>query len=102
MARIASFPMKQMIMQHKYLSILFIIGVFTFSCQSKKDDPVKSQTTVHWDKLGPGGGGATFIPTFAYGKPEEFTVRCDMTGSYITHNGGEAFDQGNFSNGASS
>ena len=53
-------------------------------------------------KLGPGGGGATFFPTFSYKTEEEFLVRCDMTGSYLTKDGGESYHQINFPNGANS
>ncbi|MBX3252757.1 MAG: hypothetical protein KF862_01350 [Chitinophagaceae bacterium] len=51
--------------------------------------------------IGPGGGGATFIPTFSPANPLHFIVRCDMTGSYLTKNGGTSYQQFNFANGAS-
>jgi len=54
-----------------------------------------------WEKLGPGGGGATFIPTFSYHHSSEFMVRCDMTGSYLTTDSGNTYRQINFDNGAS-
>src|SRR5205085_7650694 len=57
---------------------------------------------VDWEKIGPGGGGATFIPTFSYNNDEKFFVRCDMTGSYLTNDGGQSFRQINFDNGVSS
>jgi hypothetical protein len=38
--------------------------------------------------LGPGGGGAMFHPTISPHDPEEALVACDMTGSFITHDGG--------------
>src|SRR5690349_6384965 len=52
--------------------------------------------------IGPGGGGATFIPTFFQGNPLHFLERCDMTGSYLTKDGGASYQQINFANGASS
>jgi hypothetical protein len=52
--------------------------------------------------LGPGGGGATFIPTFSYESTNDFLVRCDMTGAYITTDGGESYHQVNFPNGSTS
>lgn len=54
-----------------------------------------------WQKLGPGGGGATFLPTFSYHTADCFFIRCDMTGSYLTNYGGESYQQINFDNGAS-
>lgn len=58
--------------------------------------------TMDWEKLGPGGGGSTFIPTFSYNSPDNFLVRCDMTGSYLSKNGGDSYQQISFANGASS
>ncbi|WP_139218241.1 sialidase family protein [Sunxiuqinia elliptica] len=53
-----------------------------------------------WVRIGPGGGGSTFIPTFSYHTADEFIVRCDMTGSYLTEDGGESYSQVNVPNGA--
>lgn len=41
--------------------------------------------------LGPGGGGAMFNPTISPHDPNAVLVSCDMTGAYITHNGGESW-----------
>jgi len=51
--------------------------------------------------MGPGGGGSTFLPTFSYNSPDDFLLRCDMTGSYLTKNGGKTYNQINIDNGAS-
>jgi len=43
-----------------------------------------------WDFKGPGGGGAMpFIPAVNPSDPDNFFVSCDMTGSYVTYDGGE-------------
>jgi photosystem II stability/assembly factor-like uncharacterized protein len=55
-----------------------------------------------WEKLGPGGGGAVFIPTFSYRSADAFLLRCDMTGSYLSRDGGNSYQQINFAGGASS
>ena len=55
-----------------------------------------------WQKLGPGGGGAAFIPTFSYQNPGDFFIRCDMTGAYRSKDGGQSYRQMNFDNGSSS
>jgi photosystem II stability/assembly factor-like uncharacterized protein len=41
--------------------------------------------------LGPGGGGAMFNPTISPHDPDTVLVSCDMTGSYITHDGGHSW-----------
>jgi len=44
-----------------------------------------------WQVIGPGGGGAQYIPTISPGDPDNVFVRCDMTGSYVTQNGGRSW-----------
>ena len=41
--------------------------------------------------LGPGGGGAMFNPTISPHDLNTVLVSCDMTGSYITHDGGQSW-----------
>jgi photosystem II stability/assembly factor-like uncharacterized protein len=41
--------------------------------------------------MGPGGGGAMFNPTISPHDPNTVLVSCDMTGSYITHDGGRTW-----------
>ena len=41
--------------------------------------------------LGPGGGGAMFHPTFSPHDANTILVACDMTGAYITHDGGKTW-----------
>ena len=41
--------------------------------------------------VGPGGGGAMFHPTVSPHDPNEVLVACDMTGSYISHDGGNSW-----------
>src|SRR5215469_4367524 len=38
--------------------------------------------------IGPGGGGAMFNPTISPHDPNTVLVSCDMTGAYITYDGG--------------
>ncbi len=42
-------------------------------------------------KVGPGGGGAMFHATISPHDPSEALVACDMTGAYITHDGGRSW-----------
>jgi photosystem II stability/assembly factor-like uncharacterized protein len=82
-------------------NILFAVAcILLNACVAAQNvnDPIISGTA--WQMVGPGGGGATFIPTFSYYDPREFLVRCDMTGSYLTKDGGSSYRQLNFENGA--
>ena len=41
--------------------------------------------------IGPGGGGAMFNPTISPHDANTVLISCDMTGSYITHDGGRTW-----------
>src|SRR5258708_31927743 len=41
--------------------------------------------------LGPGGGGSMFNPTISPHDPNTVLISCDMTGAYITHDGGQSW-----------
>jgi photosystem II stability/assembly factor-like uncharacterized protein len=44
-----------------------------------------------WRVVGPGGGGSTFHPTLSPLAPNTALVASDMTGAYITHDGGRSW-----------
>jgi photosystem II stability/assembly factor-like uncharacterized protein len=44
-----------------------------------------------WRVIGPGGGGAQFIPRVSPHDPNLILVGCDMTGAYITRDGGQSW-----------
>ncbi len=44
-----------------------------------------------WGFSGAGGGGAMFNPTVSPFNPLNAFVRCDMTGAYVTYNGGDSW-----------
>src|SRR5271157_2618744 len=44
-----------------------------------------------WRILGPGGGGAQFYPAVSPHDPNLVLVACDMTGAYISENGGQSW-----------
>ncbi len=44
-----------------------------------------------WIVIGPGGGGGQFYPTISPHDPSRVLVRCDMTGSFLTLDGGETW-----------
>ena len=44
-----------------------------------------------WEVIGPGGGGAQFHPTVSPLDPNVVFVGCDMTGAYLTKDGGKSW-----------
>src|SRR4051795_4534120 len=44
-----------------------------------------------WEVIGPGGGGTMTHPTISPHDPKVVLVGCDMTGAYITYDGGESW-----------
>ncbi len=52
-----------------------------------------------WTILGPGGGGTTANPTISPADPNLVLVRSDMTGAYITHDGGQSWRMFNLRSG---
>ncbi len=44
-----------------------------------------------WGFTGPGGGGAMFWPAVSPHDPDYAYVACDMTGSFVTYNGGKSW-----------
>src|SRR5579863_3488227 len=79
----------------KFLIVFISVAINSFP-------QANNSSNNNWQRLGPGGGGATFLPTFSYRSPQDFFIRCDMTGSYLTNDSGESYKQLNFDNGASS
>ena len=54
-----------------------------------------------WTIIGPGGGGTTAAPAISPTDPNLVVERCDMTGAYITHDGGLSWRMFNLRNGLS-
>ncbi len=44
-----------------------------------------------WRVIGPGGGGAQFTPTISPHDSKQVLVACDMTGAYLTRDGGASW-----------
>ncbi len=53
--------------------------------------PAAAAAAAPWKIIGPGGGGAQFLPTISPHNPKTVLVRCDMSGAYITHDAGESW-----------
>ncbi|WP_455637393.1 WD40/YVTN/BNR-like repeat-containing protein [Parabacteroides sp.] len=81
------------------LAITMLFSLLLLSCIQRKGQ--SNNTLDSWQRIGPGGGGSTFIPTFSSHSPDHYLIRCDMTGAYLTENGGESYDLINFPNGSS-
>lgn len=65
------------------LVLLSLAGCFTAALAA----PVPGRWTV----IGPGGGGAQYLPTISPHDANEVFVACDMTGSYLSHDGGTSW-----------
>lgn len=74
-----------------FLLLLLSAFVFTLAIRSAPDSPAAAKRFDAWKILGPGGGGAQFIPTVSPHDPKTVLVGCDMTGSYITRDGGDSW-----------
>lgn len=44
-----------------------------------------------WTVIGPGGGGAQFFPAINPLNPHDIFIACDMTGAYVSHDGGSTW-----------
>jgi photosystem II stability/assembly factor-like uncharacterized protein len=82
--------------------VLFAVVTFLVALPCTTSVAIAQDLQSQWQKIGPGGGGATFIPTFSYHSDSAFLLKCDMTGSYLTKNGGKSYHQINLPNGAAS
>jgi len=69
-------------------------GLLIQGCDlSKKNSPYRNPNGRNdkWGFAGYGGGGAMFNPAISPHSPEMAFVACDMTGSYVTYNGGRSW-----------
>jgi photosystem II stability/assembly factor-like uncharacterized protein len=70
-------------------SILLIACKGPTDSKMQKNSPYSRNDT--WGYVGYGGGGAMFNPAVSPHNPDYTFVSCDMTGSYVTYNGGESW-----------
>jgi hypothetical protein len=71
-----------------YINLFIFSLLGLISCNSSEQE--KKHTQVNgWERVGPGGGGAMFWPAISPHDPDFAMVACDMTGSYVTYNGGK-------------
>ena len=81
-----------------------IFLLFVAGCAGPQQEPQSGgepkAATAAWRIIGPGGGGSTFIPTFNPNNPDNILIRCDMSGAYLTSDGGRSWRMHNFPGGA--
>lgn len=80
--------------------LLLFFGILTgflTGCQTTKEN-TRPEKIINpngrndaWGFTGAGGGGAMFNPTVSPHNPDVAFVNCDMTGSFVTYNGGESW-----------
>ena len=77
------------------LSLLPVYGLFLqkaagprHKSQLKPSAPPASQRLDAWRILGPGGGGSQYLPAISPHDPNIVLVSSDMSGAYISRNGG--------------
>ena len=76
-------------------ALIALSFLLTAACSMDNKEPRpsgESKTTADaWQVVGPGGGGAQYEPTISPHDPDNVFVRCDMTGAYVTVNGGNSW-----------
>jgi photosystem II stability/assembly factor-like uncharacterized protein len=70
-------------MKMRIATYVGLMAVICFSALTARAD--------HFTVVGPGGGGAMFHATISPHDPSEVLVACDMTGAYISHDGGHSW-----------
>ena len=72
-------------------AILFCFLIVLPEIQSCFQVNIPEKPVSHWEKIGAGGGGATFSPAISPYNSNYAYVACDMTGSFVTYNGGQSW-----------
>jgi photosystem II stability/assembly factor-like uncharacterized protein len=89
-----------MYLKHTLPLSLLCLTFVVLSCSERKPDPEKEAIVQAqnsngrndaWGFVGAGGGGAMFHPSISPHNADLAFVSCDMTGSYVTENGGASW-----------
>ncbi len=64
------------------LALLALLSLCAFAGAPRND---------RWTVIGPGGGGSIYAPTMSPHNPNDMLAYCDMTGAYISHDGGTSW-----------
>jgi len=80
---------------YKLLCLALPVAVLISCCNRSNNniDQAVNESNINgrndlWGFIGPGGGGAMFNPAINPADPDHVFVACDMTGSYVTYDGG--------------
>lgn len=73
------------------LSPPLVSVILTVACAVDFKEFESGEAPPGWRVLGPGGGGAQFEPTVSPHDPNHVFIRCDMTGAYVTRDGGRSW-----------
>ncbi len=74
----------------RFLSVALLF--FYTSCRDNTQTagtPSPATTPPEWSVIGPGGGGGVLLPTISPFDDHLVLTHCDMTGAYISHDGGD-------------
>ena len=75
-------------------ALLLVLGCLGLGCLALGLRPAAAAADPRpdgWRIIGPGGGGATMLPTISPHDPRVVLVACDMTGAYLTEDGGDSW-----------
>jgi photosystem II stability/assembly factor-like uncharacterized protein len=77
---------------HKLQTV--VLAIFLCACSAGEKEATANKKNPNgkaddWSVVGAGGGGAMFTPAISPVNANLAFVSCDMTGSYVTENGGE-------------
>jgi photosystem II stability/assembly factor-like uncharacterized protein len=73
------------------LPSVFAIASVLLATASAAQVPGPAPRFDAWNIIGPGGGGTMIAPTISPHDPRVVVEHCDMTGGYITQDGGESW-----------
>lgn len=78
-----------------YSGLILMGSLLMMGCNTLKDNSINTNNpntrNDTWDIIGFGGGGAMFNPAVSPHNADFVIVACDMTGNYVTHNGGKSW-----------
>jgi photosystem II stability/assembly factor-like uncharacterized protein len=86
---------KALHLTRKGFILIMLYGILISACTSVKENVIQQKNPAGrndtWGFTGYGGGGAMFWPAVSPHDPDYAYVACDMTGSFVTYNGGESW-----------
>ena len=80
------------------LALFAFFATYLAAPQMQNDGNHSAPRLDAWRILGPGGGGAQFHPAVSPHDPNLVLVACDMTGAYVSENGGQSWRMFNLRN----